>query len=68
MKMAFILCLCACFACMGYYLGKNDGLYQGAIDMRVCMDNGAVDWYVSGTELNCIFDQCVDKLKKNGVK
>lgn len=56
MKTIFILCVGACVFCAGYYLGKNDGLYTGAIEYRDCIANGGSGWYVSGESFRCLFD------------
>jgi hypothetical protein len=40
---------------VGQYFGYKEGLYNGAIEYRTCMDNKATGWYVEGAEFNCIF-------------
>ena len=52
----FIMALVLVAMGAGYYYGKNEGLHQGAIEMRTCVDNGASGWYVYGNTFNCVFD------------
>lgn len=55
MDKIFVICVALTTMFMGYYVGKRDGLHQGAMELTVCNENGATGWYVVGNEFNCIF-------------
>ena len=55
MKTAGLVFLMAVIFFMGYYAGKNDGLYDGARSWEVCQMNKAIGYYVYNSELKCIF-------------
>ena len=40
---------------IGQYCGYHEGLYNGAIEYRTCVDNKATGWYVERNKFNCIF-------------
>lgn len=55
MELAMLIFTLAAVFCMGQYIGKRDGLYQGSWEYQNCINNGATGWYVEGNNFNCIF-------------
>ena len=55
MKLFGLVFLMSCIFFMGYYAGKNDGLYDGARGWEMCQANKASGYIVENIELKCIF-------------
>ena len=52
MKYFFVGLICIM---LGYHIGFNKGLYNGAKQLQNCLWNGGTGWYIDGKSVNCIF-------------